>query len=212
MSLPKDRNARNALPIWDGCISYFPDVWAEISRVSVQGNKQHALGDKLHWNTSVSTDHANQVFRHMLDDAAGNVEDDDCTLHLAKAAWRILAMLQLRCWERAGKNEHGEPLKPIDPAVADAVYALSPVDPFDVAPRETLREAFARYTESARGKIDKEAAQSDAEFSRKITGAIARGAESEVAIADRRPWDYQNKAVGYWAEIPGGIKGHFKAE
>jgi hypothetical protein len=195
MSLPKDRNARNALPIWDGCISYFPDVWAEISRVSVQGNKQHALGDKLHWNTHVSTDHANKVFRHMLDDAAGNVEDDDCTLHLAKAAWRILAMLQLRCWERAGKNEHGTPLDMTPPAPP---------------PMPTRLEAYAKYRSRVRDKIEQEAAQSDAEFSRKITGAIARGAESEVAIADRRPWDYQNKAVGYWSEIPMGVQETFR--
>gem|GEM_PF-3127994 len=95
MSLPTDRDARNALPVWDGCIAYFPDVWAEIAKVSVLGNKQHALGDKLHFNRDVSTDHANKVMRHMLDHAAGNVMDSDGTYHLAKAAWRALAALQV---------------------------------------------------------------------------------------------------------------------
>lgn len=111
MSLPTDRDARNALPVWDGCIAYFPDIWAEIAKVSVAGNKQHGLGAKLHWDTSVSTDHANKVLRHMLDDAAGNVMDDDDTFHLAKAIWRLGAMLQLRIWERDGKDRHGKALR-----------------------------------------------------------------------------------------------------
>lgn len=95
MSLPDDRDARNALPVWDGVIAYFPDTWVEIAKVSVLGNKQHGLGEKLHFNREVSTDHANKVMRHMLDHAAGKVLDSDGTYHLAKAAWRALAALQV---------------------------------------------------------------------------------------------------------------------
>jgi Domain of unknown function (DUF5664) len=95
MSLPTDRDARNALPVWDGCIAYFPDCWAEIAKVSVLGNKQHGLGAKLHFARDVSTDHANKVMRHMLDHQAGQVMDTDGTYHLAKAAWRALAALQV---------------------------------------------------------------------------------------------------------------------
>lgn len=95
MSLPTDRDARNALPVWDGCIAYFPDAWAEIAKVSVIGNKQHALGAKLHFARDVSTDHLNKVMRHCLDHEAGNVLDTDGTMHLAKAAWRVLAALQV---------------------------------------------------------------------------------------------------------------------
>lgn len=94
MPLPTDREARNALPVWDGCLAYFPDAWAEIAKVSVAGNKQHNLGP-LRWNREVSTDHENKVMRHLLDHAAGNVIDTDGTFHLAKAAWRVLAALQL---------------------------------------------------------------------------------------------------------------------
>jgi hypothetical protein len=95
MSLPTDSKSRNALPVWDGCIAYFPDCWAEIAKVSAIGNLQHNLGDKLHFNRQVSTDHANKVMRHMLDHAAGNTLDVDGTYHLAKAAWRALAALQV---------------------------------------------------------------------------------------------------------------------
>jgi hypothetical protein len=95
MPLPDDRNERNALPVWDGCLRYFPDAWAEIARVSVAGNKQHAFGGELRWVREVSTDHENKVIRHMLDHAGGRTIDIDGTYHLAKAAWRILAALQL---------------------------------------------------------------------------------------------------------------------
>ncbi len=95
MALPTDRDARNAIPVWDGCMMYFPDVWAEIARVSAIGNKQHALGGSLRWERGISTDHMNKVMRHCLDHGAGNVLDTDGTFHLAKAAWRILAQLQL---------------------------------------------------------------------------------------------------------------------
>jgi hypothetical protein len=96
MTLPTDRDARNALPVWDGCIAYFPDAWAEIAKVSVLGNAQHGLGAKLHFARDVSTDHLNKVMRHCLDHEAGQVFDDGGqTRHLAKAAWRILAALQV---------------------------------------------------------------------------------------------------------------------
>lgn len=95
MALPTDKDARNALPIFDGCIAYFPDCWAEIAKVSVLGNKQHQLGEKLRFARDVSTDHANKIMRHMLDHAAGNVFDTDGTRHLAKAVWRALALLQV---------------------------------------------------------------------------------------------------------------------
>jgi hypothetical protein len=95
MSLPTDRDARNAIPLWDGLFAYFPDVWAEIAKVSVLGNKQHGLGAKLFWNREVSTDHLNKVMRHCFDHGTGNVIDTDGTFHMAKAVWRACAELQL---------------------------------------------------------------------------------------------------------------------
>jgi hypothetical protein len=108
MPLPNDRDARNALPVWDGCIAYFPDCWAEIAKVSVIGNKQHALGTKLRFARDVSTDHANKVMRHMLDHQAGRIMDNDGTYHLAKAAWRALAALQVAIEAQAGVSSNVE--------------------------------------------------------------------------------------------------------
>lgn len=88
---------------------YFPDAWAEIAKVSVLGNKQHNLGaEKLYFNRTVSTDHANKVIRHMLDHAAGNTFDTDGTYHLAKAAWRALAALQVAIEQTASVDEIAE--------------------------------------------------------------------------------------------------------
>jgi len=107
MPLPDDRDARNALPVWDGCIAYFPDAWAEIAKVSVLGQKQHGLPGKLHFARDVSTDHANKIMRHMLDHAAVNVMDSDGTYHLAKAAWRALAALQVAIEARSAVDLTG---------------------------------------------------------------------------------------------------------
>jgi hypothetical protein len=95
MTLPTDRDARNALPIWDAVVLYFPDVWAEIAKVSVIGNKQHALGETLYFDRNVSTDHLNKVMRHALDHGTGTLMDTDGTYHMAKAIWRACAELQV---------------------------------------------------------------------------------------------------------------------
>lgn len=134
MTLPTDRDARNALPVWDGCIAYFPDVWAEIAKVSVLGNKQHALGGKLRWERNVSTDHANKVMRHMLDHAAGRTFDTDGTYHLAKVAWRALAALQVAIEaEATSKNVKpdilGRTIQSMDAPLPEALqgYEVAPV-------------------------------------------------------------------------------------
>ena len=96
MSLPTDPTARKTLPIWTGVIQYFPDVWAEIAKVSQAGNDQHnGVETPVHWDRTKSKDQMNTAFRHMLDYAAGQRLDTDGTLHLAKCIWRLCAELQL---------------------------------------------------------------------------------------------------------------------
>jgi dATP/dGTP diphosphohydrolase, N-terminal len=99
LGLPDEYDARKALPIFDGVIMYFPDAIAAVSEVSVAGNEQHNPGEELHWARGKSMDQFNTAVRHMIDHKRGRVFDIEKsgkrTRHLAKAAWRILAALQL---------------------------------------------------------------------------------------------------------------------
>lgn len=95
MALPTDYNARKALPIFDGYLMYFPDAAAAVADVSVRGNTQHNPGEPLHWARGKSMDQFNTAVRHMMDHGVGNRYDTDGARHLAKAAWRVLAALQL---------------------------------------------------------------------------------------------------------------------
>lgn len=117
MPLPRDKDARNALPIWDGVVMYFPDVWAEVAKVSVLGNKQHALGERLRFARDVSTDHLNKVFRHCLDHANGQEIDEDGAFHMAKAIWRACAELQVTIERRAARA--------LDSVSDDAIWRAS---------------------------------------------------------------------------------------
>lgn len=95
MGLPTDDKARKNLPIWDGVIMYFPDALLAVAAVSKAGNDQHNPGEPLHWAREKSTDQMNTAMRHMMDRGLGVGKDVDGQYHLAKAAWRLLAQLQL---------------------------------------------------------------------------------------------------------------------
>jgi hypothetical protein len=84
---------RKATPIFSGCLMYFPDAIAEVSRVSVAGNNQHHPDKPLHWDKSKSKDEADACVRHLMDSKRSKY-DTDGTRHAAKAAWRALANLQ----------------------------------------------------------------------------------------------------------------------
>lgn len=94
--LPTDDKARKALPIFDGVLMYFPDAVAEVARVSKIGNDQHNPGQPMHWARGKSMDQFNTAVRHLMDHGTGTVKDSDGGYHLAKAAWRVLAALQLQ--------------------------------------------------------------------------------------------------------------------
>ncbi len=100
MALPNDYKARKEIPLFDFLTKYFPDAIVELVKVSVAGNNQHNPGEPLHWARHKSTDQLNTAMRHMFDHGAGNVTDTDGTMHLAKAAWRLLAEIQLLCEAR----------------------------------------------------------------------------------------------------------------
>jgi Domain of unknown function (DUF5664) len=95
MKLPTDNAKRKAIPIYDGCLMYFPSALLAVAEVSAQGAKQHAIDGPLRWDRTKSMDQFNTALRHIMDHGMGNSKDTDGTWHLAKAAWRILAALQL---------------------------------------------------------------------------------------------------------------------
>ena len=90
--LPTDAQERKKIPLYSGLMKYFPDALVEVARLSYIGNEQHNPGQKLHWAREKSTDQEDTAMRHFLESGTLDV---DGVRHTAKAAWRILATLQL---------------------------------------------------------------------------------------------------------------------
>jgi hypothetical protein len=80
--------------MFSGLLKYFPDALEEVSYVSFVGNQQHNPGQPIHWAREKSTDDPDALMRHLKDHATGAKFDADGVRHLAKAAWRALALLQ----------------------------------------------------------------------------------------------------------------------
>lgn len=92
--MSKDKHQqRKSMPVYSGVLKYFPNALKYVSKVSLAGNNQHHPDKPLHWDKSKSKDHLDAAIRHIIDHSI-NPYDDDGMLHLAKAAWRILAALQ----------------------------------------------------------------------------------------------------------------------
>jgi hypothetical protein len=108
-----DYDARKAIPVFEGVLMYFPKAIAAVAEVSAAGNTQHNPGQPLHWARGKSMDQYNTALRHLMDHRVGGGRipegelaftnngwiiqhrDTDGVRHLAKAAWRILAALEL---------------------------------------------------------------------------------------------------------------------
>lgn len=90
-SLPEDDALRGQYPMAEGCLDYFPNALAEVSRISFEGNQKHNPGQPMHWSRGKSTDHRNKILRHTVD---SRMENEDGIEHAAQAAWRALAYLQ----------------------------------------------------------------------------------------------------------------------
>lgn len=130
--LPKAYQSRKALPLYTFLTEYFPDAFLELVKVSVAGNVQHNPGEPMHWARGKSMDQLNTAQRHLFDHGTGTVYDTETlevlqaiypdaqpealqalsdagaigTMHLAKAAWRILAEIQLLCESRDDIANH----------------------------------------------------------------------------------------------------------
>lgn len=90
-TLPEDAAGRKKCPLASGVLDYFPDALIAVAQVSWNGNEQHNPGQPLNWNRSKSSDESDTVIRHFMQ--RGTL-DNDGQRHSAKAAWRMLAILQ----------------------------------------------------------------------------------------------------------------------
>lgn len=95
MSLPTDYDARKAIPLYTFLTGYFPLAIIEMTKVAVEGNKQHNPGEPLHWARGKSMNQLDTAMRHQFDHGMGKVYDTDGCMHLAKAMWRLGAEIQL---------------------------------------------------------------------------------------------------------------------
>jgi hypothetical protein len=80
--------------IYSNVLKRFSLALAEVSRVSLSGNKQHHPDKPLHWDKSKSKDELDALMRHLSDHSKGITFDTDGMLHLGKVAWRSLAALE----------------------------------------------------------------------------------------------------------------------
>lgn len=87
---------RKEYPMATGLLDYFPDACAEVAHVSFLGNQKHNPGQPLHWSRAKSADHADCVVRHY----STRTGMDGHVLHLAEAAWRAMADLQIALEEK----------------------------------------------------------------------------------------------------------------
>lgn len=85
---------RKQRPVFSGVLKYFPLAIMEVAHCSWVGNEQHNPGQPLHWDRSKSSDELDAHVRHLMDMDDLLEKDDDGSYHLAKAIWRLCAMLQ----------------------------------------------------------------------------------------------------------------------
>jgi hypothetical protein len=107
--LPTDAAARNAIPMADGCLDYFPNALAAVAALSKVANEQHNPGEPMHWARNKSTDHRNKILKHLVD---AGCFDTDGQRHSAKVAWRALALLEdelIAAGAVPGRNAIGAP-------------------------------------------------------------------------------------------------------
>lgn len=148
-TLPTDSTARKDIPLYSGCMMYFPAALAGVAKHSKLGNDKHNPGQPLHHSRGKSNDHADCIARHLMDigdllavierstaDAQYTAAEVEALLTEANAnAWRALALSQ-ELHERFG----GAPLAPrarieaptpppVEPMSLDSTSTTLPLPP-----------------------------------------------------------------------------------
>lgn len=137
MTLSTDSNERKEIPMFRGCLAYFPAALAGVARISNEGNKKHNPGEEMHHARGKSSDHADCIVRHLMDAAdlrAQWVRQAEAEVDPAFAqkllqevnqlAWRALALSQeLHEQYGAAPLAPGAKLPKKDLPLADTVLA-----------------------------------------------------------------------------------------
>ena len=91
-----DSKTRKGMPLFSGCLMYFPDALLAVAEHSRKGNDKHNPGQPLHWAKDKSSDHADCIARHLVDIGPNwdNIDPEFNSLHATALAWRALALLQ----------------------------------------------------------------------------------------------------------------------
>ena len=135
MALTSDYKERKATPIVRGCLDYFPDALAAVSRLSLVANDKHNPGEPLHWSKGKSNDHADCLVRHLVE--RGTPDPDMRGLsHTVQVAWRALALLQTEIEERREKG-----LPALEYPQTELVGPTSPANAMDELQRLTAKAA-----------------------------------------------------------------------
>lgn len=128
---PNASAARKRMPIFDGCMMYFPDALLAVAAFSLKANDKHNPGEPLHWSKHKSYDHANCVGRHLIDIGPNwdAIDPEFDEMHAVALAWRALAVLQIAIEaKRAGmtvrayleklkREAESAEKKPFDPSI-----------------------------------------------------------------------------------------------
>lgn len=86
---------------WGSLFAAYGLCFAEVARVSWYGNEKHNPGQPLHHAREKSTDHADCVVRHLLDNVADPGGYDGDMRHAACLVWRAFVLTQIAL-ERSG--------------------------------------------------------------------------------------------------------------
>lgn len=91
-----DSAKRKGMPLFQGCLMYFPDALLAVAEHSRKANEKHNPGEPLHWSKDKSRDHADCIARHLVDIGPdwGLTDPEFGSLHATALAWRALALLQ----------------------------------------------------------------------------------------------------------------------
>ena len=96
---------RKSIPVYSGFIKYFPRAIAAVANLSYIGNQQHHPDKPLFWDKPKSSDHADAMMRHLIDDVVGKQRGEEMgdteenpfasVREKVAVAWRAMAELEI---------------------------------------------------------------------------------------------------------------------